>query len=97
MAPNTLEIHTEYVLVKSVGSKVLWVVAAETMGAGIWRIGPSPAVPCLNGGGGNGGVAIYRKEVQHVSGSGHFHSFPSGRTRQQQHVLTIQAISTREL
>ncbi|GFY13184.1 hypothetical protein TNCV_364311 [Trichonephila clavipes] len=27
-----------------------------------------------------GGVVIYRKEVQPVSGSGNFHSFPSGRT-----------------
>ncbi|GFX94725.1 hypothetical protein TNCV_4800021 [Trichonephila clavipes] len=31
MPPNILEVHTQYVLVKSVGSKVLWVVAAEVM------------------------------------------------------------------
>ncbi|GFV67634.1 hypothetical protein TNCV_4623141 [Trichonephila clavipes] len=36
MPPNTLRVRTEYVLVKSVGPKVLWVVAAETrvQGAG---------------------------------------------------------------
>ncbi|GFY18661.1 hypothetical protein TNCV_2398861 [Trichonephila clavipes] len=33
------------------------------------------------------GVAIYRKEVQPVSGSGNLHSFPLGRTRQQQVAL----------
>ncbi|GFS77628.1 hypothetical protein TNCV_819441 [Trichonephila clavipes] len=34
-------------LLKSVGSKVLWVFAAETTGAGGWRIFPSPPVQCL--------------------------------------------------
>ncbi|GFT97130.1 hypothetical protein TNCV_3857961 [Trichonephila clavipes] len=33
MPPNTLRVHTEYVFVKSVGSKVLWTVAAETPSA----------------------------------------------------------------
>ncbi|GFW26321.1 transposable element Tcb2 transposase [Trichonephila clavipes] len=45
MPPNTLRVNTEYVLVKSVGPKVLW---AENMSAGDWRIFPSPSVPCLN-------------------------------------------------
>ncbi|GFU01690.1 uncharacterized protein TNCV_1522251 [Trichonephila clavipes] len=27
MPPNTLRVHTEYVLVKSVGTKVLWAVS----------------------------------------------------------------------
>ncbi|GFX11203.1 hypothetical protein TNCV_4424621 [Trichonephila clavipes] len=57
--PNTLPVHTEYVLVKSVGSKILWAVAAETTIAGDWRIFPFPPVSCLNCG---GGVAIYRKD-----------------------------------
>ncbi|GFU97465.1 hypothetical protein TNCV_1913201 [Trichonephila clavipes] len=30
MSPNTLRVHTEFVLVKSVGLKILWAVAAET-------------------------------------------------------------------
>ncbi|GFX44662.1 uncharacterized protein TNCV_4441671 [Trichonephila clavipes] len=53
MPPNTFRVHTEYVLVKSVGPKVLWVVAAETTSAGDWRIFPSPPVPCLNCGSGD--------------------------------------------
>ncbi|GFY28138.1 hypothetical protein TNCV_4394721 [Trichonephila clavipes] len=40
--PNTLRVHTEYVLVKSVDPKVLW---AETTSAGDWRIFPSSPVP----------------------------------------------------
>ncbi|GFW95429.1 uncharacterized protein TNCV_1721311 [Trichonephila clavipes] len=51
MPPNTHRMHTEYVLVKSVGPKVLWAVAAEATGAGSWRIFSSPPVPCLNWGG----------------------------------------------
>ncbi|GFV49950.1 retrovirus-related Pol polyprotein from transposon 412 [Trichonephila clavipes] len=54
--PNTLTtglpqpVHTEYVLVKSVGPKVLW---SEITSAGDWRIFSSPTVPCLNCGGGD--------------------------------------------
>ncbi|GFX08640.1 hypothetical protein TNCV_4171391 [Trichonephila clavipes] len=48
MSPNTFRVYTEHGLVKSVGPKVLWVVSAETMSAGGWRIFPSPPVPCLN-------------------------------------------------
>ncbi|GFV71360.1 hypothetical protein TNCV_3133511 [Trichonephila clavipes] len=51
--PNILRVHTEYVLVKSVGPKVLW---AEITSAGDWRIFPFPSVPCLNC---RGGVTIY--------------------------------------
>ncbi|GFX82464.1 uncharacterized protein TNCV_2166121 [Trichonephila clavipes] len=50
MPSNTLRVHTEYVLVKSVGPKVLW---AEITSAEDWRIFPSPSVPCLNCGGGH--------------------------------------------
>ncbi|GFU42823.1 uncharacterized protein TNCV_3140061 [Trichonephila clavipes] len=53
MPPNTFRVHTEYMLVKSVGPKVLWAVAAETTSAGGWRIFPSPPVPRLNCGGGD--------------------------------------------
>ncbi|GFT36551.1 uncharacterized protein TNCV_1344991 [Trichonephila clavipes] len=53
MPPNTLRVHTEYVLVKSVGPKVLWEVAAETTSAWGWIIFPSPPAPCLNCGGGD--------------------------------------------
>ncbi|GFY06815.1 hypothetical protein TNCV_482201 [Trichonephila clavipes] len=53
MPPSTLRVHTEYVLVKSVDPKALWVVAAETTGAGDWRIFPSPPVPSLNCRGGD--------------------------------------------
>ncbi|GFS76386.1 uncharacterized protein TNCV_1620281 [Trichonephila clavipes] len=45
MPPNTRRVHTEYVLVKSVGPKILW---AEITSAGDRRIFPSPSVPCLN-------------------------------------------------
>ncbi|GFU69284.1 hypothetical protein TNCV_3209481 [Trichonephila clavipes] len=48
--PNALRVHTEYVLVKSVGPKALWAVTAETTSAVGWRIFPSPPVPCLNWG-----------------------------------------------
>ncbi|GFV86321.1 hypothetical protein TNCV_2093601 [Trichonephila clavipes] len=48
-----LRVHTEYVLVKSVGLKVLWVVATETTSAGKWRLFPSPPVPSLNCRGGD--------------------------------------------
>ncbi|GFX53124.1 hypothetical protein TNCV_361191 [Trichonephila clavipes] len=41
---NTLGVHPEHVLVKSVGPIVLWAVAAETTGAGGWRIFPSSLV-----------------------------------------------------
>ncbi|GFV43955.1 uncharacterized protein TNCV_492801 [Trichonephila clavipes] len=51
MPPNTLRVHTYYVLVKSVGPKVLWAVAAKTSSAGNWGIFPFPPVPCLNWGG----------------------------------------------
>ncbi|GFS89198.1 uncharacterized protein TNCV_1259361 [Trichonephila clavipes] len=53
MSPNTLRVHTEYVLVKSEGPKVLWAVTAEITGAGDWRIFLSPPVPCLNCGDGD--------------------------------------------
>ncbi|GFW20554.1 endonuclease-reverse transcriptase [Trichonephila clavipes] len=53
MPPNTLRVHTEYVPVKSVGTKVFWAFAAETTSAEDWRIFPSPSVPCLNYGGGD--------------------------------------------
>ncbi|GFU53746.1 uncharacterized protein TNCV_4171431 [Trichonephila clavipes] len=48
MPPNTLRVHMEYMLVKSVGPKVLW---AEITSAGDWKIFPSPSVRCLNCGG----------------------------------------------
>ncbi|GFU94201.1 hypothetical protein TNCV_2963011 [Trichonephila clavipes] len=34
MPPNTIRVHTEYKLVKSVSPQVLWAVAAKTTGAG---------------------------------------------------------------
>ncbi|GFU50061.1 hypothetical protein TNCV_4934071 [Trichonephila clavipes] len=85
MLPNILRVHSEYGLVKSVGPKVLWAVAAETTDLGGWGMFPSPPVPFQN----CGGEDRWRRylscvEVQPVSGSGNFHSFPSGRTRQQQ-------------
>ncbi|GFT98150.1 uncharacterized protein TNCV_789641 [Trichonephila clavipes] len=53
MPPNTLRMHTEYVLVKSVGPNVLWAVATEITDAGDWRIFLSPPIPYLNCGGGD--------------------------------------------
>ncbi|GFV76914.1 hypothetical protein TNCV_689841 [Trichonephila clavipes] len=51
MPPNTLRVHTEYVLVKSVGPKVLWAVTAEPTTAGAENISlPSSSVPKLGGG-----------------------------------------------
>ncbi|GFV10763.1 hypothetical protein TNCV_1756011 [Trichonephila clavipes] len=49
MPPNTLRVHSEYVLVKSVGPKVLWAVAAETTSArGLENISlPSSSMPKL--------------------------------------------------
>ncbi|GFV45470.1 hypothetical protein TNCV_299701 [Trichonephila clavipes] len=66
MPPNTLRVHTEYVLVKSVGLKVLWAVKAQTTCARGWRIFTSLPDLCLNC---EGGFAIYRIEVQPVPGT----------------------------
>ncbi|GFU90009.1 protein charlatan [Trichonephila clavipes] len=57
MPPNTLRVHTEYVLVKSVGP-LSCVLSHERRD---WRISPLQ-FPCRNCGGGDrgGGVAIYR-------------------------------------
>ncbi|GFX95310.1 uncharacterized protein TNCV_849001 [Trichonephila clavipes] len=49
MPPNTIRVHTEYVLVKSMGLKVLW---AEIRRSGDCRIFLSPSVPFQNCGGG---------------------------------------------
>ncbi|GFV35234.1 hypothetical protein TNCV_620301 [Trichonephila clavipes] len=64
MPPDSLCVHTEYVLVKSVGPKVLWMVAAETTGAGGWRIFPSLPIPCLDCGGGDRTVTAGSDVVQ---------------------------------
>ncbi|GFW45111.1 uncharacterized protein TNCV_716131 [Trichonephila clavipes] len=48
--PNTLQVHAEYVFVKTVGQKVLW---AESRVQADWKIFPSPSGPCLNCGGGD--------------------------------------------
>ncbi|GFT68340.1 RNA-directed DNA polymerase from mobile element jockey [Trichonephila clavipes] len=53
MPPNTLRVHTEYVLVKSVGPKSCGLNHERRD----WRIFPSPSV---RGGGDRGRVAIYR-------------------------------------
>ncbi|GFX17191.1 hypothetical protein TNCV_2857141 [Trichonephila clavipes] len=69
MPPNTLRVHTEYVLVESVGSEVLWVVAAKPTGAGDWRVFPTPPIPCLNWGDRDRWCLYQPVEVQTVSGS----------------------------
>ncbi|GFV48137.1 hypothetical protein TNCV_3554161 [Trichonephila clavipes] len=48
--PNTLRVHAEYVLVKSVGPKVL---CAESRVQGTGENFPSTSVPCLTCGGGD--------------------------------------------
>ncbi|GFU95277.1 hypothetical protein TNCV_4308761 [Trichonephila clavipes] len=48
MPPNTLRVHTEYVLVKSVDPKSCG-LSHERRG---WRTFPSPSIPCRNCGGG---------------------------------------------
>ncbi|GFW91018.1 uncharacterized protein TNCV_1758921 [Trichonephila clavipes] len=53
MPPNTIRVHTEYVLVKSVGPKSCGLSHERRN----WRIFPSPSVQCRNCG---DGVAIYR-------------------------------------
>ncbi|GFT89208.1 hypothetical protein TNCV_3085831 [Trichonephila clavipes] len=53
MSPNSLRVHTEYVLVKSVGLKILQAVAAGTKGAGEWRMFPTLPVPYRNCRGGD--------------------------------------------
>ncbi|GFW17124.1 uncharacterized protein TNCV_2762481 [Trichonephila clavipes] len=45
MPQNTLRVHTEYVLVKSVGPKVLW---DESRVQGTGEYFPPPSVPCPN-------------------------------------------------
>ncbi|GFY21158.1 uncharacterized protein TNCV_3992021 [Trichonephila clavipes] len=50
MLPNIFQVHTEYVLVKSVGPKVLW---AESRVQGTGEFFPSHSVPYLNCGGGD--------------------------------------------
>ncbi|GFW36420.1 THAP-type domain-containing protein [Trichonephila clavipes] len=73
MPPNTSRVHAEFVFFKSVGGR------SRNHGCtGSWSTFLSPPVLCLNCG---GGVAIYGVEVQPVSGN--FHSFSSGKTRQQ--------------
>ncbi|GFS78724.1 hypothetical protein TNCV_3148921 [Trichonephila clavipes] len=81
---NILRVHTDYVLVKPVGTKVLWTVAAETT---VQVVGEYFQFHALIGEVEIGGVAIYRVEVQPVSGSGNVHSFPSGRTQQLQRLF----------
>ncbi|GFY12359.1 uncharacterized protein TNCV_284621 [Trichonephila clavipes] len=49
MPPNTLRVHTEYVLVKSVGPKSCELSHERRD----WRIFPSPSVQCSNCGGGD--------------------------------------------
>ncbi|GFW82597.1 uncharacterized protein TNCV_3491691 [Trichonephila clavipes] len=57
MPPNTLRVHTEYVLVKSMDPKSCRLSHEHRD----WRIFPSPSVPCRNcGGGDRGGVTICR-------------------------------------
>ncbi|GFV54884.1 hypothetical protein TNCV_4446601 [Trichonephila clavipes] len=79
MSPNTLRVHTEYVLVKSVGSKVLWVVAAEATSAGDWRIFPSTPVPYLNCGGRDRWCChlLCNRSPNCLTDSDKLHSFPS--------------------
>ncbi|GFT63914.1 hypothetical protein TNCV_2314021 [Trichonephila clavipes] len=48
LPPNTLQVHTEYMLIKSVGPKVSW---AESQVQELEKI--SISVPCLNCGGGD--------------------------------------------
>ncbi|GFT33777.1 uncharacterized protein TNCV_4382901 [Trichonephila clavipes] len=54
-ATNTLRVHTDYVLVKSLGPKILW-AESRVQGTGEYF----PPVPWQNCGGGDNGVAIYR-------------------------------------
>ncbi|GFT30062.1 uncharacterized protein TNCV_715281 [Trichonephila clavipes] len=49
MPPNTLRVHTEYVLVKSVGPKSCGLSHKRRD----WRIFPSPSVQCRNCRGGD--------------------------------------------
>ncbi|GFT67175.1 uncharacterized protein TNCV_783281 [Trichonephila clavipes] len=77
MPPNTLRVHTEYVFVKSVDPKVLWVAAAETTSAGGWRIFPSLPVPCLNCGGGDRWCRhLSQSSPTCLTGSGNIHPIP---------------------
>ncbi|GFV70170.1 uncharacterized protein TNCV_2553141 [Trichonephila clavipes] len=57
MPPNTLRVHMEYVLVKSVGPKVLW---AESRVQGIGEYFPLLQFHAKIVEGEIGGVAIYR-------------------------------------
>ncbi|GFT89335.1 uncharacterized protein TNCV_4386311 [Trichonephila clavipes] len=57
MAPNTLRVHTEYVLVKSVGPKVLWAESrVQVIGEYFPPLQPHVQIVEVE----IGGVAIYR-------------------------------------
>ncbi|GFV95611.1 hypothetical protein TNCV_4576121 [Trichonephila clavipes] len=73
MIPNTLRVHKEYVLVKSVGPKVLWAVSVELTSAEGWRIFPSPPVPCLNCGGADRCVSPFILKNSNLSHRREFH------------------------
>ncbi|GFT13227.1 hypothetical protein TNCV_4076851 [Trichonephila clavipes] len=74
---------------KSVGLTVLWVVAAETTGSGCWRIFSSLPAHAKFVEVEIGGIAIYRLEVQPISGSGNLLPFSSERTQQQHYVFGL--------
>ncbi|GFX38704.1 hypothetical protein TNCV_4187931 [Trichonephila clavipes] len=70
MPPNTLRVHTEHVLVKSVDTKVIWEVASEITCARCWRIFPSLLVLAYLVKVEISSVTIYLLEIRPVSGSG---------------------------
>ncbi|GFW76179.1 hypothetical protein TNCV_2979891 [Trichonephila clavipes] len=83
---------------KSAGPKALGMVSEEITGAG----GSGGTFPPLNSipkivKVEIGGVAIYHKEVQAFSGSGNFHSYPTGRTQQQQPLLYSEILCLHKL
>ncbi|GFV85904.1 uncharacterized protein TNCV_1422071 [Trichonephila clavipes] len=65
MSPNTLLVHTEYVLVKSVGLKSCGLSKERRD----WKIFPSPSVPCRNCGGGAFGEFRRAKSYCHLYGA----------------------------
>ncbi|GFW40413.1 hypothetical protein TNCV_1019711 [Trichonephila clavipes] len=76
MPPNTLRVHTECVLIKSVLPKVQWRSQQKPQVQSAGEYFPPLQSMYLNYEGGDTGVAIYRVEVKPVTGSGKFPSFP---------------------
>ncbi|GFW90286.1 hypothetical protein TNCV_2121521 [Trichonephila clavipes] len=79
------KVHMEYVLVKSVGPKILWEPRVQRAGEYFPPLQFHAKIVKVE----ISGVTIYRAEVQLISGAGDFHSFPSGRKRLDSNIVDV--------